>query len=261
MRAWKEWFRALPSAVDSQANSSVLSEGFTSCRSWEMAATLQAFLDGVLRSVVFTPLVCMGAVFLMVRDVAICLAALYAVVGMLVVTMGLLHLAGTQLGPIESLAIAVIIGVSVDYLIHLAWAYKNSLMTSRYYKSRASMLARANSISSAAMTTLCSVVPLLGSKIAPLRQFGLIFTFVTVVSFVFSIGFFNLLLMAAGPLKTRREALGASAAAGGDAGAGREGHDARNRDDATIQAAQLEMTEQAAWDASATALEASEFVV
>ena len=69
-------------------------------------------------------------------------------------------------------------GVSVDYLVHLAFAYKHSLMHSRYYKSRAALLARAKSIGAAEITTLCSVMPLLGAQLQPLRQFGLIFTVV-----------------------------------------------------------------------------------
>ena len=73
----------------------------------------------------------MLAIFCFVRDFVVCFAALYSVAGMITVTMGLLALLGLALGPIESLALAVIIGVSIDYLIHLAFAYNNSLLPSR----------------------------------------------------------------------------------------------------------------------------------
>jgi len=235
MATWKRWFDALPQRVGAQ--SSVLSKGFVTCRSWELFPTIQAFLDGVIRSLLFTPLVCLGAVFAIVRDVAICYAALLSVAGMIVVTMGLLHLFGMPLGPIESLALAVVIGVSVDYLIHLAYAYKNSLMEERYYKSRAAVLARSNSIASAALTTLCSVLPLLGSRLLPLRQFGSIFTIVTLVSFMFSYGFFNAFMMTVGPLKTRPRVLNDAPSTAAAA-----------RDDADIQAAQLEVADEVAWE-------------
>uniref|UniRef100_A0A7S2BM76 SSD domain-containing protein n=1 Tax=Haptolina brevifila TaxID=156173 RepID=A0A7S2BM76_9EUKA len=231
MHSWKSWFDELPQTVGANTSSTVLTKGFVSCRSWELYPTVKAFLSGVFRALVFTPLFCMAAVFAIVRDIAICYAALVSVVGMIIVTMGLLHLLGTPLGPIESLAIAVIIGVSIDYLIHLAFAYQNSLMEHRYYKSRAAMLARANSIISAALTTLCSVVPLMGAKLNPLRQFGTIFTIVTIISTVFALGFFNAFVMASGPLKTRKHSLRESMLGGPSSSV---------RDDANIQAAQLE---------------------
>jgi len=240
MHEWKEWFANLP--LTTNASSTVLDQGFVSCRSWELYPTLQAFLAGVFRSLIFTPLFCMGAVFAIVRDVAICYAALVSVVGMIILTMGLLYVIGTPLGPIESLAVAVIIGVSIDYLIHLAFAYKNSLMQHRYYKSRAAMLARTNSIVSAALTTLCSVVPLLGAKILPFRQFGIIFTIVTLISLLFSLAFFNAFLMAAGPLQTRPDQLGP-----------RPPRSTASRDDANIQAAQLEVADEVADEVAAMA--------
>jgi len=251
MYTWKSWFDALPSAIG--ATSNVLSQGFVSCRSWNLYATLQAFLDGVFRALVFTPLFCMGAVFAIVRDVAICYAALLSVVGMILVTMGLLHVVGTSLGPIESLAIAVIIGVSIDYLIHLAFAYQNSLMDQRYYKSRAAMLARANSIMSAALTTLFSVVPLLGAKLYPLRQFGIIFTIVTCISTAFALGFFNVILMASGPLKTRKHGFGRDTRTAGASSPARK--TALEQDDTAIQAAQLEAADDVGGELAGTPFE------
>ena len=62
-------------------------------------------------------------------------------------------------------------------------------------------------------------------------QFGIIFTFVAVVSFLFSAVFFNALMMEVGPLKTRDG-----------------GGSSLNRDDADIQAAQEEAVELETWD-------------
>eukprot|EP00966_Prymnesium_polylepis_P130930 3028038-Prymnesium_polylepis.1 len=118
--------------------------------------------------------------------------------------MGALSLLGVPLGPVESLALAVIVGVSVDYLVHLAFAYSNALAEERYYKSRAAFMARASSITSAGLTTLCAVLPLLASKLLPLREFGAIFVVVALVSYAFAMLFFQPLMMLAGPRRTRR---------------------------------------------------------
>ena len=118
---------------------------------------------------------------------------------MIVSIMGLLNLLGVPLGPIESLSLSIVIGVSVDYLVHIAFAYTHALMPQRYYKSRAAYLARTTSIVSASITTLCAVVPLLWAKMLPLRQFGIIFTLVAILSLFFTLGFFGTLLMIGGP--------------------------------------------------------------
>jgi hypothetical protein len=88
-------------------------------------------------------------------------------------------------------------------------------MTERYYRSRAAVLARANSVTSAAATTLGSVLPLLGANLAPLRQFGVIFTMVTLISYGFTMGFFLALLMLAGPCSGEGGGCGAG---GGESG-------------------------------------------
>lgn len=166
----RSFFDSLPQRTNTSGVA--LTKGFVVCKSWTFYASVVAFLDAVARSLIFTPLFCLAAVAFIVRDVVVCYTALLTVAGMIVVTTALLHLLGTPLGPVESLALAVIIGVSIDYLIHLAFAYTNSMMTSRYYKSRAALLARSNSIVSAALTTLFSVLPLLGAKLLPPDQFG-----------------------------------------------------------------------------------------
>jgi hypothetical protein len=230
MREWKDYFEDLPRLTGSTVadRKDILSNGFVTCSSWEVFPTISAFLRGVFLSLILTPLMCLCAVFMIVRDVNICYGSLLSVVCMIVVTMGVLHLMGTALGPIESLALAVIIGVSVDYLIHLAFAYKNSFMQSRYFKSRASVLARSDSIFSAAITTFAAVLPLLGARIAPLRQFGRIFTVVTVISFVYSYGFFNAFLMSMGALSTRATTIA--------------------QDDADIQSAHADRADDVGWE-------------
>ena len=97
---------------------------------------------------------------------------------MLCTILGLLQLIGVSLGPVESLSFAVVVGLAVDYIVHLSFAYKGSLLHERYYRSRSAFLARANSVVASGITTLCAVMPLLGAQLDPLQRFGLIFTVV-----------------------------------------------------------------------------------
>jgi putative flippase GtrA len=95
---------------------------------------------------------------------------MWQVIAMIICIMGGMEILAVSLGPIEALSLSVVIGVSVDYLVHFAFAYTNSIMKERYFRSRAAFLARCTSIVSASITTLCAVVPLLAAKMHPLRQ-------------------------------------------------------------------------------------------
>lgn len=211
---WATWFDELPAAVRALSEAqgrptgtrlpqspteSVLSMGFPTCQSHSLLPTVQAFLGGVTRALLLTPAFAILSLLVFLQDVFLCYAALYTLGAMIVTVLGLLRFLGLTLGAIESLAFALVIGVSVDYLVHFAYAFKHSLMPESYYKSRAVLLARSGSVFASGMTTLVAVVPLLASVIAPLRLFGLIFTVLAVVALVFAMTFFNAFLMIAGP--------------------------------------------------------------
>ena len=61
---------------------------------------------------------------------------------MLVALLGGMHLLSIPLGIAEALALSLVVGMSVDYIIHLAHAYNNSLFDDRFFKSRAAIFAR-----------------------------------------------------------------------------------------------------------------------
>lgn len=190
-----------------------------SLRAWIRSHLWQRVaIDGVLRVVVYTPAFCMLSCFLFLRDIVTCLATMYTAAVSIISITGVLFLAGVRLGPVEGLALSVFIGVSVDYVVHFAFAYKHSLIPRRYYKSRAAVFARLTSTASAAATTIISVAPPMFASLIPLRTFSTLFLAVVSISFLFALGFFLPLLMVVGPLTTSAtmetaEALEAVAAA------------------------------------------------
>ena len=154
---WKNWFGDLPAEIRRNApkdaaarltfvDDSVLARGWPTCPSWRALPTLQAFLDGVTRAIALTPAFCLLVIFICLADVPVCFATLYSIIAMIVSTLGLLYLLNVPLGAVEALSFAVVIGLSVDYLVHLAYAYKNALLPERYDKSRAAFLARFGSL-------------------------------------------------------------------------------------------------------------------
>jgi len=219
---WISWVKNLPAAVRTKrlqklmaggeqstfgqelppADESALLWARTGCAKWGVLATELAFFNGVFGAIVATPLFSLGAIALFVRSIVISYAALYCLVGMILTVFATMYLLGLPLGIVEALALSLVVGMSVDYIIHVAHAYKNSLFADRFFKSRAVVLARAASISAAGITTIAAVAPLLLARLLPLRNFGYIFIIVTAVSLVFAVAFLAL-LMIIGPMRTR----------------------------------------------------------
>jgi hypothetical protein len=206
---WQTWYAGLASSVRGlgtwqgiqrpPSGLSTFDDGWYTCTCFSFGPTMEAFLAGVTRALLYTPLFSLVAMLLFLRDVYLCYAALYSIVAIIVGVLGVLGLLGFSLGPVESLSFAVVVGVSVDYLVHFAFAFKHSLMPEQYYKSRTVLLARSGSTLASGVTTLCAVLPLLFAAILPLRSFGIIFTVVALVSLGCSFVLLNAILMVSGP--------------------------------------------------------------
>jgi len=174
------------------------------CAKWSALATELEFFTSVGRAVTLTPFCSMAAIALFSKSFIVSYAAFYTLVAMVLVLMGLMHMLAIPLGVTAALALSLVIGMSVDYIIHLAHAYNHSIFNDRFFKSRAAVFARASSIASSAITTLAAVAPLLVAQLLPLREFGQIFALVTCVSLFFSVGFLCALMLI-GPRQTRKD--------------------------------------------------------
>jgi len=184
------------------AEHSVLQYGVHTCAKWSVLATETAFFHSVTTALTVTPFVSMGAIAVFSRSLIISYVALYTLIAMVLTLLGVMKLFAIPLGVTSALALSLVVGMSVDYIIHIAHAYKHSIFADRFYKSRATIFARASSILSAAATTLIAVSPVLAAQLLLLREFGQIFFLVTLVSVCFSIAFL-VVLMLIGPKATR----------------------------------------------------------
>ena len=96
------------------------------------------------------------------RNILISLYALLTVVMIVLCVMAVMVVAGWQMGVSESIAMVIIIGFSVDYVVHLASHYVRSQIYDRGSKSDSSISAMGVSIFSGAVTTFGSGIFLFG---------------------------------------------------------------------------------------------------
>lgn len=112
---------------------------------------------------------------------------------------GFIPMVGWKLGVLESLNLTLVVGLAVDYVVHLADGYVRSPFHSRQEKIRDALSTVGVSVLCGASTTLGASVFMLAAKIVFFFQFG-IFMFVTIgLSILYALFFFTTLLALIGP--------------------------------------------------------------
>jgi len=112
---------------------------------------------------------------------------------------GVIPLAGWKLGVLESLNLTLVVGLAVDYVVHLADGYVRSQKQSRRDKVRETLRHVGISVLSGASTSLGAAVFMVAAKILFFFQFG-IFMFCTIgLSIIYALILFTTLLGIFGP--------------------------------------------------------------
>jgi len=112
---------------------------------------------------------------------------------------GVIPLAGWKLGVLESLNLTLVVGLAVDYVVHLADGYVRSQKQSRRDKVRDTLGHVGISVLSGASTSLGASVFMLAAKILFFFQFG-IFMFCTIgLSIIYALILFTTILGIFGP--------------------------------------------------------------
>lgn len=106
---------------------------------------------------------------------------------------------GYQMGVSESIAMVIIIGFSVDYVVHLAAHYVHSAEKKRYERTTESVKDMGVSIFSGGLTTFGSGVFLFGGKIMFFQKFAVIICSTVAFSLTFALVFFQSMCHAFGP--------------------------------------------------------------
>jgi len=99
----------------------------------------------------------------------------------------------------ESINLTLVVGLSVDYVVHLAQGYNRSLHLSRLGRLQDTLAEVGISVLSGALTTVGGSAFLLLAQITYFVQFGLILFATIFFSIIFALGFMSTVLGIAGP--------------------------------------------------------------
>ena len=125
-----------------------------------------------------------------------------AIIVIMVITctvLGIINMIGWKLGPLVSLNLTLIVGLAVDYVVHLAEGYMHLEHETRSNKVRYALSHVGVSVLSGACSTLGASIFMLAAKILFFVQFG-IFIFVTIgFSILYSLFLFPTVMALIGP--------------------------------------------------------------
>ena len=148
--------------------------------------------------------VALVVLFASTHSVVLSLCTATSVLAVVCVSVGGLLAAGWQLNVLESTAVTLVIGLSVDFTLHYAVAYRLSEGDGGSDRVRSAVSRVSSPIFMAALTTLLAGVCLLPSRVMAYVQIGTFIVVVMSTSWLYSTCFFNSMLSILSPKENKR---------------------------------------------------------
>jgi len=194
VKDWDDW-------VDGQTASAPagVSSGFPTCADFHWWDTNRSMLEGAYLSILTALVVVAIVVFLATLNLITTLYATVAVAGVLVLVIGTVTGLGWELGFLEGICFAILIGLSCDFVLHMAHAYTSSDEPTREAKSKEAITFMGPPVFAAAITTGATGMVMFGCTILFFLRFGTILVLTMVYAILTSLFFFLALTNAVGP--------------------------------------------------------------
>lgn len=195
---WEDYVEKINTASGTGFNNAIwTSEAFTNMK------TEKTFVSGALQGVAIS--IAFAFLVLLISTMNILIALFSAICISIIVAciMAIMYLNGWEFGVAESIAIVVLIGFSVDYVVHLANHYVESAFKSRVMRIGHALKEMGVSILSGAITTLLSGIVLFICTTTLFTKFAIIITCTILLSLTMSLGLFAALCHLIGPTGTQ----------------------------------------------------------
>ena len=137
--------------------------------------------------------------FLTTLNVLITTHAMLSITGAIFTTVGILVMLGWELNILESVTISIAVGLSIDFTLHYAMAYRLSPHLDREMRVVNSIFRMGSPVGMAALTTFLVGAIMLPSTVLAYRKLGVFLMIVMSVSWAFATFFFQALLRTLGP--------------------------------------------------------------
>lgn len=168
--------------------------------SWFTFTDLQLSLfQGTLITMAVSLACSFGVLFLTTLNLVISVYAIISIGGVLVSTVGTLVLLGWELGIMESVTVAIAVGLSVDFTVHLGVAYRLCKKPGRRDRTLFALNHMGPAITMAALTTFVAGTVMMPATILTYYQLGVFLMLIMMYSWVFANFFFLPICAIMGP--------------------------------------------------------------
>lgn len=174
-------------------------EFFQSSPTWPRAIVELAFVEGTFLSLALSLATACFAILVFSGNIILAFMASVLLVGTIVSMFGFLVLRGWSLGAVEAIALSIVVGLSVDYSLHLGHSYNHAKSRLRGRRTQQALEEVGISTLGASLTTIGSMCVLLFCTIQVFIVMGTIISVTLGLAILHSLGTFAALLRAIGP--------------------------------------------------------------
>jgi len=133
------------------------------------------------------------------RNWIVSIFALLDIIGVIACELCTIQAAGWKMGTIEALALVMLIGFSIDYVVHVANAYLESNGDSRMERMSFALLTMGVSVLAGAITTMLSGIMLVFPVWLLFYKMGVIIVTVVIYALLWALVFFTSIMLLIGP--------------------------------------------------------------
>ena len=166
---------------------------------WAWLESTRAFIESAIQGIIIALPLAFVVLLFSTQNILIAIYASINIMGVVLCELGLMSLLDWQFGVSESVCVVIIIGFSVDYVVHLANAYLECSFNTREERSSYALLTMGISIVSGATTTIGTAAFLLIPQIVFFEKMGILIISTVLFSIFWAMTFFVALLVTVGP--------------------------------------------------------------
>merc|ERR1711988_2085536 len=133
------------------------------------------------------------------RNIIVALCAIASITSIVSSVMAFMFCLGWKLGVIEALVLVMVIGLSVDYVVHLADAYLEAPAQDRLERTKFMLVRMARAVVDGALTTLGAAGFMCATYITFFQKFGVVILVTVFQSVITSLFFFSAMMVLVGP--------------------------------------------------------------
>lgn len=168
---------------------------------WTWMISERAFVASALQGITIAMIFSFFILLIATRNIILALLAITCVAIVVVSVVAIMVLKGWELGVSESISVVILIGLAVDYVVHLSSDYSHSVKPTRNLRIQQAYTEMGVSIFSGTITTFGCGVALFGGKLITFQKFAVIITSTIAISFCSSMLLFGALCHVIGPQK------------------------------------------------------------